>query len=218
MRRTCLSLILVFGMHSVAGVARARDAQDVAPNGPPLANPAATLRLLQSPAAQADLRLTAQQRQAVKLLAGEVAATMRPLENQNARQRAAAAKRAATTLRSADLKLRKILSSTQLQRIDQIGFQYPTGPQYLVQPRLAARLHLTPQQVLMVDQLTARSQAAWEQYQSTLVPGENTAAARYQFLRASEAQTADLVLSDQQAAALRDAMGVPFNWSEMAGR
>lgn len=213
MRHVCLTLICTCAMLALAGHALA---QDAALNGPPLSNPAAVISLLQSPAAQYDLRLTAKQRQAVKLLAGEMAATTRPLKHQDARQRAASAKSAATTARDVDHKLRKILSSTQLQRIEQIGFQYPSGPQYLLQPQLAYRLHLTPQQVQIVNQLTARSEAAWMEYQATAPPGVNTAATRYQYLRRLESQTADLVLSDQQAAALRDAMGAPFDWSGAA--
>jgi len=210
MRNFCLNLICVCGMWAVASNAWA---QGSAPNGPPLANPAAVLSLLQSPAAQADLRLTSKQREAVKLLAGEMNAATRPIERQDARQRATLAKSTATTARDVDNKLRKILSATQLQRIQQIGFQYPSGPQYLLQPQLAYRLHLTPQQVQIVNQLTAQSQAGWMQYQSTVPPGVNTAAAHYQYLRRLESQTADLVLSDQQAAALRDALGAPFDWS-----
>ncbi|MBX3413807.1 MAG: hypothetical protein KF708_14040 [Pirellulales bacterium] len=214
MRRIWTALLGAVVLSLLLGRGAVAQDRDRAPlNGPPLADPAAVVRLLQSPAGQADLRLTARQRQAVKQLAGEVQAVTKPLKGQNARQRAATAKSTSKTLADVDTKLRTILSPTQLQRIEQIGYQYPSGPQYLLNPSLASKIHLRPEQMVYVTQLASRSDAAWGHYAQTVPPGVAPAVARYEFLRMLESQTADLVLSDQQAAALRDAMGVPFDWS-----
>lgn len=213
MRRAMLGLLGIVVMLAGAGRVHAQQYDRAPLNGPPLANPAVVVRLLQSPAGQADLRLTPRQREAIKLLAGDVQAVTKSLKGQDARQRNATAKTTSKTLASVDTKLRTILSSTQLQRIEQIGYQYPTGPQYLLNPSLASKIHLRPEQMHYVTQLASQSNTAWAHYLQSVPPGVNHAVARYQFLRMLESQTAALVLSDQQAAALHDAQGAPFDWA-----
>ena len=213
MRRVVLGFLGIVLMLAGVGSVQAQQYARAPLNGPALSNPAAVLRLLQSPAGQADLRLTARQRQAIKLLAGDVQSATKPLKGQNARQRSVTSKSTAKTLAEADTKLRTILSSTQLQRIEQISYQIPTGPNYLLNPGLASKIHLRPEQQHYVSELASQSDTAWMRYSKMVPPGTPPAAARYQFLRMLESQTAYLVLSDQQAAALRDAQGAPFDWA-----
>jgi len=176
------------------------------------------LYVLQSPAAQADLKLSKQQRNAVRLLVGQYETVVRPVANRHGRERVAARKAATTSARETEAKVRIILSPSQLERVEQILFQYPQGPRYLLQPNLAFRLHLTDQQVAMVNQLTMQSQASLAHLDLSGIDPGQIGAARYEMVRTLESQAADLVLSDQQAAALVDALGTPFDWGSQLVR
>lgn len=176
------------------------------PAGPPLQSPSTALFVLQSPAAQRELRLDRKQ---LKMVGG--------LSRDMQRATAAAQQGREAALREAtqqlDQTVRESLSESQLQRLEQLVVQLPTGPEVYARPQMAEQLRLNQQQVAQINLMQQQMQLALQELQSRGLDARQLAEARYGLMRQMQNEAAANVLNDAQRAAMIDLAGPRFEWT-----
>lgn len=171
----------------------------------PLISPALALYALQTPAAQRELRISRKQVDVIRTLTQE-------LHEATAAKRKRNAPSLEEVTRRTDETLREVLSPEQVERLEQIVVQIPSGPELYLRPQMVERLQLTSAQVEQIEYLQMQLNLALEELNFHALLPHELADARYALQRQMEAEAAGMVLNDRQRAQMIRLVGPRFDW------